>query len=75
MYRRVLINLKPSHRGYVGLAFDQAQKKEGIETINRSLKSFQHTVNGPSSTISEVGQGDYISLMFRIIINKSDIRH
>lgn len=57
MYRRVLINLKPSHRGYVGLAFDQQQKKEGIETINRSLKSFQHTVNGPTSTISEVGQG------------------
>jgi hypothetical protein len=56
MYRRVLVNLKPSQRGYVGLAFDQ-QKNEGIETINRSLKSFQHTVNGPSSTISEVGKG------------------
>jgi hypothetical protein len=57
MYRRVLVSLKPSQRGYVGLAFDQQQKKEGIETINRSLKSFQHTVNGPSSTISEVGKG------------------
>lgn len=56
MYRRVLTNLKSSQRGYVGLAFDQ-QKKEGIETINRSLKSFQHTVNGPSNTISEVGKG------------------
>ncbi|KAG2233535.1 mitochondrial biogenesis AIM24-domain-containing protein [Thamnidium elegans] len=56
MYRRVLINLKPCQRGYVGLAFDQQQKKEGIETINRSLKSFQHTVNGPTNTISEIGK-------------------
>lgn len=60
MYRRVLINLKPCQRGYVGLAFDQQQKKEGIETINRSLKSFQHTVNGPTNTISEVGKGIYM---------------
>lgn len=56
MYRRVLVNLKPSQRGYVGLAFDQQQKNEGIQTIDRSLKSFQHTVNGPTSTISEVGK-------------------
>lgn len=57
MYRRVLVNLKPSQRGYVGLAFNQQQKNGGIQTIDRSLKSFQHTVNGPTSTISEVGKG------------------
>lgn len=54
MYRRVLVNSKPLQRGYVGLAFDQQQKKE---TIDRSLKSFQHVVNGPTNTISEVGKG------------------
>lgn len=68
MYRRVLVNLKPSQRGYVGLAFDQQQKNEGIQTIDRSLKSFQHTVNGPTSTISEVGKGtpDYSTLVYAI---------
>lgn len=58
MYRRVLINLKPSQRTYVGLAFSKQQKKETVETIDRSLKSFQHVVNGPTSTISEVGNGN-----------------
>lgn len=70
MYRRVLVNLKPSQRGYVGLAFDQ-QNKEGIQTIDRSLKSFQHTVNGPTSTISEVGKGiEYLTLASCFIVTK-----
>ncbi|KAI9476590.1 MAG: mitochondrial biogenesis AIM24-domain-containing protein [Benjaminiella poitrasii] len=55
MYRRVLNSLKPSYycRTYVGLAFNQKQKPE---TIDRSLKSFQHVVNGPTNTITEVGK-------------------
>lgn len=40
-------------RSYVSLAFNQQQK---IETIDRSLKSFQPVVNGPTDTISEVGK-------------------
>jgi hypothetical protein len=48
MYRRVIA------RNYVGLAFNQQQK---TETVDRSLKSFQHTVNGATATISEVGKG------------------
>ncbi|RCI03697.1 hypothetical protein CU098_012562 [Rhizopus stolonifer] len=55
MYRRVLTTLKPSQRTYVGLAFNQQHKQETVETIDRSLRSFQHTVNGPTSTISQVG--------------------
>ncbi|CEG66695.1 hypothetical protein RMATCC62417_03230 [Rhizopus microsporus] len=47
MYRRVIA------RNYVGLAFNQQQK---TETVDRSLKSFQHTVNGATATISEVGK-------------------
>lgn len=57
MYRRVLVHLKPSQRGYVALAFDQQPKKE---TIDRSLKAFQHIVHGPSDTISEVGTGKFV---------------
>ncbi|KAF1796637.1 mitochondrial biogenesis AIM24-domain-containing protein [Mucor lusitanicus] len=54
MYRRLIVaTVKPSRRTYVGLAFNQAHKND---TIDRSLKSFQHTVNGPTSTISEVGK-------------------
>ncbi|KAI8379008.1 mitochondrial biogenesis AIM24-domain-containing protein [Blakeslea trispora] len=56
MYRRVLTNLRPSQRNYVGLAFNQQTKYETAETVDRSLKPFQHTVNGPSNTISQVGK-------------------
>lgn len=56
MYRRVLTAVKPCQRTYVGLAFNQQHKNE-IETIDRSLKSFQSIVNGPTDTISEVGKG------------------
>jgi hypothetical protein len=48
MLRRVIT------RNYVGLAFNQQQK---TETVDRSLKSFQHVVNGPTDTISQVGKG------------------
>ncbi|KAG0747232.1 hypothetical protein G6F16_010931 [Rhizopus arrhizus] len=47
MLRRVIT------RNYVGLAFNQQQK---TETVDRSLKSFQHVVNGPTDTISQVGK-------------------
>jgi hypothetical protein len=56
MYRRVLLKTRPACRSYVGLAFNE--KKSGIETIDRSLKSFQRTAASvTNSTISQVGQG------------------
>lgn len=55
MYRRLIVaTVQPSRRTYVGLAFNQTHKNDAID---RSLKSFQHTVNGPTNTISEVGKG------------------
>lgn len=54
-------------RGYVGLAYQQAKQPEQqagnvttVQTIDRSLKSFQHTRTGDvSSSISSVGEGEY----------------
>lgn len=66
MYRRVLNNLKPSQRNYVGLAFSKQHKKDSIETIDRSLKPFQHIVKGATSTISEVGTGNKIITIIEI---------
>jgi hypothetical protein len=65
MYRRVLTTVNPSQRTYVGLAFNQQNKNEGIETVDRSLRSFQSIVNGPTDTISEVGKGK-MTLLFKL---------
>ncbi|KAI8982487.1 mitochondrial biogenesis AIM24-domain-containing protein [Mycotypha africana] len=56
MYKRALPMIQwAQRREYVGLVFNKVQRKETVDTVDRSLKSFEHTVNGPSDTISKVG--------------------
>ena len=53
------------NRSYVGLAYHESAQPEhqvshvtGVQTVDRSLKSFQHTsTNQATSGISTIGQG------------------